>query len=204
MMKGLFAGRALFDYLRFKSICCVLLSGLGVTPLLAADEVSVFEVQSANFELDNSLLLLDSVIAIEFPDYINSAIDQGFAVPLSFEVEIREVVKYWFDKKNVSLKQQYVLHFLPMLNSYVVSDINAGQRYYFDSREEAVRSMQVVYRYPMFDIDNIDRALDVYARMRFGLDVDELPLPLKSSSFWDNDWDLQSEWFEWAIRRVGQ
>ena len=199
-MKNLFAGRALFDYLRFRSICCALLSGLVATPLLAADEVSVFEVQSAGFELEDSLLLLDSVIAIKLPDYINAAIDQGFAVPLSFEVEIRETVDYWFDKRKVSLKQQYVLHFLPMLNSYVVSDINAGQRYYFDNREGAVMSMKVVYRYPMFDIDNIDRDLNIYARMRFGLDVDELPLPLKSSSFWDNDWDLQSEWFEWKVR----
>lgn len=203
-MNDLFACRPLFDYLRFKSICFILISGLGVTPLLAADEDTVFEVQSANFELDNSLLLLNSIISIELPGYITAAIDRGFAVPLSFEVEMFETVDYWFDKKYVSLKQQYLLHFLPMLNSYVVSDINAGQRYYFDSREEAVESILVVYRYPMFDIDNIDRAQNVYARMRFGLDVDELPLPLKSSSLWDNDWDLQSEWFEWEVRRVKQ
>jgi len=200
MMKRLFTGRRFFDYLRFRSICCVLLSGLAIAPVMAAEDGPVFKVQSANFELENSLLLLDSAIAIELPDYINAAIDQGFAVPLSFEVEIREIVKYWFDRKKVSLKQQYVLHFLPMLNSYVVSDINAGQRHYFDNREEAVQSIKRVYRYPMFDIDNLDKDMKLYARMRFGLDVDELPLPLKSSSFWDNDWDLQSKWFEWKIR----
>jgi len=199
-MKNLFAGRALVNYLRIRFICCALVSGLVTTPLLAAGEAPVFEVRSANFELEKSLLLLDSVIAIKLPGYINAAIDQGFSVPLSFEVEIRERVKYWFDVKHVSLKQQYLLHFLPMLNSYVVSDINTGQRYYFDNREEAVRSMKRVYRYPMFDIENIDRNLNIYARMRFGLDVDKLPLPLKSSSFWDNDWDLQSEWFEWEVR----
>lgn len=164
-----------------------------------ADEDAVFEVNSARFSLNDSLLLLDSIVAIELPDYINMAIDQGFAVPLSFEVDILEVRKYWLDKKLVSLKQQYLLHYLPMLNSYVISDINQGQRYYFDSRVQAVNSLQVVYQYPLFDIGNIDHNKNVYARMRFGLDVEALPLPLKSSSLWDNDWELQSDWFEWQI-----
>jgi hypothetical protein len=37
--------------------------------------------------------------------------------------------------------------------------------------------------------------------VRFGIDIDELPLPLQSSWFWDSDWDLQSEWYEWEIKR---
>lgn len=167
-----------------------------------ADEKPVFEVQTARFNLQESLLVLDSRISIDLPDYISIAIDQGFAVPLSFEVEILELKNYWFDRKIVSLKQQYLLHYLPMLNSYVVSDINQGQRYYFDSKKEAVNSLKVIYRYPMLDIGNISRDLEVYARIRFGLDFEELPLPLKSSSLWDNDWDLQSEWFAWEFERA--
>jgi len=167
-----------------------------------ADEKPVFEVQQARFVLEETLLLLDSKISIELPDYISIAIDQGFAVPLSFEVEILETRKYWFDRKVISLKQQYLLHYLPMLDSYVISDINNSQRHYFDSRKEAVNSLKVIYRYPMLDIGNINRDLSVYARMRFGLDVEELPLPLKSSSLWDKDWGLQSEWFPWEIDRT--
>lgn len=166
-----------------------------------AEERPVFEVQKARFVLQETLLLLDSTISIELPEYISIAIDQGFAVPLSFEVEILEVKKYWFDRKIISLKQQYLLHYLPMLNSYVVSDLNNSQRNYFDSRKEAVNSLKVIYRYPMLDIGNISRDLKVYAQMRFGLDIEELPLPLKSSSLWDNDWSLQSEWFHWSIDR---
>ncbi len=167
-----------------------------------AEQVAVFVVEDANFSMQNSLLLLDAHLVIELPDYISIAVDRGFAVPLMFEVEILETKNYWFDKKIVSLKQQYLLHYLPMLDSYVVSDVNQGQRHYFDSRERAVGSIEVIYNYAMLDIGNIAQDLDVYARMRVGLDVDELPLPLKSSSLWDNDWDLQSEWFNWEIDRV--
>ncbi len=168
------------------------------------DEKPVFSVRHAIFELDGSLLLLEALIDIELPDYMAIAIDQGFAVPMSFEVEILESRKYWFDRKIVSLKQQYLLHYLPMLDAYVVSDINQGLRTYFDSREDAVLLLKKISRYPMLDIGNIDTEPDVYARLRFGLDGDELPVPLKSSSLWDNDWDLQSEWYNWEISQVRQ
>lgn len=166
-----------------------------------AQEIAVFQIEEAAFQLNESLLVLDARVNISLPEYIKMAVDQGFAVPLSFEVEILEDRKYWLDRKLVSLKQQYLLHFLPMLDAYVISDINQGSRAYFDSREEAVNSLKYIVNYPMFDIGNIDADLNVYARMQFGLDSDELPLPLKSSSLWANDWDLQSEWFHWEIDR---
>ncbi|MCP4186173.1 MAG: DUF4390 domain-containing protein [Gammaproteobacteria bacterium] len=167
-----------------------------------AEQHPVFEVSNASFSMQDSLLLLDARLSIELPRYISIAVDRGFAVPLIFEVEILEIKKYWFDKKIVSLKQQYLLHYLPMLDSYVISDVNQGQRHYFESRDKAVASIEVIFNYPMLDIGNIEPDLEVYARMRVGLDVDELPLPLKSSSLWDNDWDLQSKWFKWEVDQV--
>jgi hypothetical protein len=120
-----------------------------------------------------------------------------------FEVEIRSERSYWFDKKVVSLKQQYRLHHLPILDSFVVFDVNSSERSYFDNRKAAVQSIEVVYNYPMLDVNNLALKKKYYARVRYGIDIDELPLPLKSSSFWDNDWDLQSDWYEWEIRRPG-
>ena len=160
-----------------------------------------FEIESAAFKLNKTLLLLDLVVDSEIPDYISIAIDQGFAVPMMFEVEIRAKKDYWFDDKVVSLKQQYLLHHQPMLDSFVVHDVNSSARHYFDDRKAAVLFIEVVYNYPMLDINNLAPNREYYARVRFGIDTDELPLPLKSSSLWDNDWDLQSDWFEWEVVR---
>ena len=165
-----------------------------------AQEPDPFVIRRAEFTLDQSLLLLDLVVDSELPDYISIAIEQGFSVPMMFEVEIRASKRYWFDDRIVSLKQQYLLHHQPMLDSYVVFDVNNSERLYFDSREAAVRFIEVVYNYPMLDINNLAPDRDYYARVRFGIDADELPLPLKSSSLWDNDWNLKSEWYEWGIQ----
>jgi len=170
-------------------------------PLVVAEDGVAFRVQNASFSLDETLLELNSEIEIELPAYISIAIEQGFAVPLMFEVEILSPIKYWPDRKIVSLKQQYQLHFLPMLGSYVIFDLNAGQRYYFDSLNEAVEYLHKVNNYPMLDVNNISDERSYYARFCFGIDGDELPLPLKSSSLWDNDWNLKSDWYAWDIEK---
>lgn len=171
-----------------------------LAPVFAsAEEGDVFNTSDAYFILDDSLLLLNAEFQIELPEYIELAVDQGFAVPIMFEVEVLEEKKYWLDEKVISLKQQYLLHYLPMLNAYVIIDVNIGQRYYFDSRADAVMYLLAIYRYPMFDIENFSPDRVFYARLRIGIDTDELPLPLKSSSLWDNDWNLRSDWYEWGI-----
>jgi hypothetical protein len=178
------------------ALLLALLAGAAVQ----AQEAEPFVVSSAEFRLDDSMLMLDMSVDSNIPDYILLAIDQGFAVPIMFEVEIRAAKRYWFDDRIVSLKQQYILHHQPMLDSYVVFDVNSSERVYFGTREAAVRYIEVVYNYPMFNIDNLAPGRDYYARVRYGIDADELPLPLKSSSLWDNDWDLKSDWFEWDIQ----
>lgn len=186
--------------LRHALITVVLMLGLWSIPLHAEDE-DPFVVDRAEFNLDESLLRLNLLIDSQIPGYILIAIDQGFAVPLMFEVEIRSEKKYWFDEKVVSLKQQYLLHHQPMLDSFVVLDVNTSERHYFDTRKAAVQFTEVVYNYPMLDINNLAPEKDYYARVRFGIDAEELPLPLKSSSLWDNDWDLKSDWYEWEVVR---
>ena len=163
--------------------------------------LEVMRDSPSRLEPDYNLALLDLEIDSSIPDFISIAIDQGFAVPMMFEIEIRSEKPYWLDDKVVSLKQQYRLHYQPMLDSFVVLDVNTAERHYFDERKAAVQFIELVYNYPMLDINNLAADKNYYARVRFGIDSDELPLPLQSSWFWDSDWDLQSEWFEWEVRR---
>lgn len=185
--------------LRYSNSLALLLLMI-VSAVSMAQETEPFVVTHAEFTLDQSLLMLDLVVDSEIPEYIEIAIEQGFSVPIMFEVEIRANKRYWFDDRIVSLKQQYQLHHQPMLDSYVVFDVNNSERFYFSKREAAVQYIEVVYNYPMLNINNLAPDRDYYARVRYGIDADELPLPLKSSSLWDNDWDLKSVWYEWPIQ----
>ncbi len=71
----------------------------------------------------------------------------------------------------------------------------------FGNRKAAVHFIEVVYNYPMLDIKNLVADKDYYARIQFGIDTDELQLSFKSDSLWDNGWNLQSDWYEWEVKR---
>ena len=178
---------------------CVILMALAVSAPAVAEEA--FVLDRFNLSYHGSLMQLDLVVDIELPDYIGAAVEQGFAVPLMFEFEILAKRNYWFDDRVIALKQRYLLNYQPMLDSYVVYDINASIRHYFGDFSAAVHFVEVAYRYPLFDVANFSRGRDYYARLRFGIDTDALPRRLKSSALWDNDWDLQSEWHEQEVVR---
>jgi hypothetical protein len=200
---------AVFEYIppallrRFSGhffIFLILATWLFIAPsAVVAEEGEPFEVQTAIFYLEDTLLKLDLEVNIDLPVFIGIAVNQGLAIPLMFEVEIFTSRNFWFDKRVVTLKQGYLLHFLPMLSSYVVLDVNAGKRHYFDSLDEAVEYMEAVYDYPMLDIGNFDFNRAFYARTRFRIDTDRLPLPLKPSVFWPSDWDERSKWFSFEM-----
>lgn len=182
---------------------CLALFLLLVAAAPRAREAEPFSIRHADFSLNGSMLRLDLAVDSRIPKYILLAIDQGFAVPLMFEVEIRSPRNWWFDPKIVSLKQQYLLHHQPMLDAYVVLDLNSSERHYFAELDDAVQYVEVVYNYPMLDVNNLVDDREYYARVRFGIDTDELPQPLKSSSLWDNNWNLKSDWYEWEVEQAG-
>jgi len=67
-----------------------ILMSLVVLPALAsgamAQDKDPFIVETADFSLDRDLLMLDMVVESDIPDYISIALEQGFAVPIMFEV----------------------------------------------------------------------------------------------------------------------
>lgn len=87
------------------------------------------------------------------------------------------------------------------LDSCAVLDVNSSERHTIEIRKAAVQFIEVVYNYRMLDINNLAADKDYYVRLRFGIYTDELPLSLKSGSLWDNDRNLQSDWYEWEVKR---
>jgi len=168
---------------------------------VGADNSASFQVESVNTQLNDSVYFLNSVLKIELPGYILSAVDQGFELPLALEIEVYQNKRLWFDDLVVFIKQQYVVQYHSLLDSFSILDVNAGQRRYFPSIEEVYTRLSVILNFPVLDNNNLSEDESYHARLRIGVDSSELPIPLKSSSLWKNNWDLKSEWYEWDVTR---
>jgi len=165
--------------------------------LVWADEA--FGVESASTRLDGDVYFLNTVFRIDLPDYITTALSQGFELPLVMEIDVYKHRSLWFDSRAVYIKQQYKIHYHLLLDAVSIFDVNAGSRSFYSTIDEAVEKLSVLIKYPMLDNNNLQQDKTYQVRLRFGIDISELPIPLKSSSLWKNDWALSSDWYEWMV-----
>jgi hypothetical protein len=164
------------------------------------DEVEEgFTVRSASTQLNDNVYFLNAVMEAQLPEYIRSAVDQGFELPISMEIEFYRARSLWFDERIIYIKQQYRIRYHTLLDVVSVYDVNAGMSRYFANLDEALDRLMVVYNSPILDRNNLEAEQEYRGRLRFGIDSEELPLPLKSSSLWRNNWELASDWFEWEL-----
>lgn len=177
---------------------CLMVTVFALRPSYA-DDSPAFAVASVNSTLNGSVYFINAVLEINLPYYIKSAVDQGFDLPLIMEIEVFRSRGMWFDEKVVYIKQQYLLRYHALLDSVSIFDVNAGNRLYYASLDTAIARLSVLIDYPALDNNSLQAGKFYNARIRFGIDSSELPLPLKSSSLWENNWDLKSDWMEWEL-----
>jgi len=60
--------------------------------------------------------------------------------------------------------------------------------------------VSVLFNYRLLDGQALKPGKRYRLRLRFGIDQAELPIPLKSTSLWQNDWNLSSDWYEWTYQ----
>lgn len=181
-----------------KLVFTLLIAVTALRPAVAFSEQQ-FVVESVTTQLNETVYFLNTVFEINLPGYISDAVDQGFDLPLAMEIEVYKQRRFWFDEKVVYIKQQYRLNYHALLDAVSIFDINAGSRKFFLSLDEAIQQMSVLLSYPLLDNNDLSATHRYSARLRFGIDNSEIPLPLKSSSFWENDWSLISDWYEWEL-----
>ena len=174
---------------------------LALQPVVSSAQVGdAFVVKSANTHLDGNIFFLNAVFDVQLPFYITDAIAQGFNLPVLMEIEVFKSKSFWFDEQIVYIKQQYLVNNHPLLDAVSVLNMNSGRRQYFSTLVEAVQHISALLDFPMLDQNNLPDDQDYDARIRLGVDQSQIPIPLKSSSFWKNNWDLKSEWYEWELK----
>lgn len=169
-----------------------------VCPSFASAE-NAFVIKSVSTRLNGTVHFLDAEFEINLPAYIASAFEKGFDLPLVIEIVVARYRGYWFNAEVVKIRQQYLLQYHAIIDSVTLINVNSGSRQHFLSLKEALAYLSKLRNFPLLDNNSLKQDTHYQATIKFGIDVAELPIPLKSSSWWENDWDLVSEPKGWNI-----
>ncbi|MGH8129711.1 MAG: DUF4390 domain-containing protein, partial [Steroidobacteraceae bacterium] len=124
-------------------------------------------------------------------------------VPLRIELnlEVIRVRRFLPDAGEAELTWQYELEYRPLSQRYVVRNINSGEQDSFATLYSALNNLGRIQNLPVIDDALLESDSRHRVRLRAALSTREYPAPLRILFFWRDDWQLQSNWFEWQLDR---
>ena len=159
-----------------------------------------FEIRGGEVTLNNGVYQLDADIDFELSPAARDALESG--VPLAFElqIELTRPRRLWLDETVAKLTQRYRIRYHALSDRYVLTDLNSGASRSFSTRGSVLAALGTARSLPVIDQRQLKQGEEYELWLRAGLDVDDLPPPLKTGAYLSPQWRLLSEWHMWRFR----
>lgn len=159
-----------------------------------------FAVRDGEVLLSDGVYLLDAAVDFNLSPQATEALESG--VPLTFELQIELIRprRLWLDEVIAKLTQRYRVRYHALSGRYVLINLNTGDSRSFPSRTSALSALGTIQGLPIIDRKLLQPGREYQIWLRAGLDVDDLPPPLKTGAYLSPQWRLLSEWHLWEFK----
>ena len=175
-----------------------------VSTAWSQDEVEragYFEVRSASTRLVDGVHLLDGRLQLVLSSEALQALSSGVPLTIELQLELIRVRRFVWDDAAAELALRYELEYRPLSQRYIVRNLNSGNQDSFATLYSALNNLGRVQGLPVIDDALLEADKNYRVRLRAMLQTQQYPAPLRLLFFWRDQWQLQSEWFEWLLER---
>ncbi len=177
------------------ALATVVLLLLPVRAALAED----FEIRTASLGLADGAWRLAARIDYRLTEEALAALESGVTLTFRVDVEISRVRRWLPDAEALTTALDWQLSYEPLSKRYLVR--------YPDEREPsshatlfgALTAIGRVQSLPIAEAAQLDAANTYDVAVHAVLSRQTLPAPLQFLAFWDGDFSLESDWYEWTI-----
>ena len=169
---------------------------------VAQDEVEragYFEVRSASTRLAGGVHTLDARIQLVLSSEALRALSSGVPLTIELQLELIRVRRFYWDDGAAELALRYELEYRPLSQRYIVKNLNSGDQDSFATLYSSLNNLGRVQGLPVIDDALLEADSSYRIRLRAMLNTQQYPAPLRLLFFWRDEWQLQSEWFEWSL-----
>ena len=159
-----------------------------------------FAVIGGNSTVERNRLRTDAELDLVLDRAPAEALVAGIPLNLSVDIRLFRLKGALWKKQIANWRYRHVLVYHRLSGRYSVENVASGQMKTFTTLIEALNSLSLVRfseKLPISIHDN-DR---LQVRLRVGLEIDELPAPLRLIALFFRDWQQTSEWQQWEIAR---
>jgi len=180
---------------RIKTLFLVLLlSGASIHA-----NASSLRFENASTYLDDGIYYLDAFARVEIGDEPERALVNGVELHFIVDVIVERDRRWWLDRQVVERRLRYKLYFYELTRHYRVDNLQTGESDNYRSLTAALRFLGQINRLPLVGANRIKQSKRYKASIELSLDSTRLPGPLATQSVITDDWDIQSEVFEWSL-----
>jgi hypothetical protein len=181
-----------------------MLAGLVMQPGLAQDgleRAGYFEVRSASTRQVGGVHTLDARLQLVLSSEALEALSSGVPLTIELQLEVIRIRRFVWDDAEAELALRYELQYRPLSQRYLVRNLNSGDQDSFATLYSALNNLGRVQGLPVIDDALLEYGKNYRVRLRAMLNTQQYSAPLRLLLFWRDEWQLQSEWFEWLLER---
>lgn len=161
----------------------------------ATVDAAGFTVISTKPELDNGSYRLSAELGFELSTEVNEAIQNGIPVTLSIDIEVLRQREYLWAESVMLQRHHYRLQYHALSEQYLVKNIKTGEQTFYKVLEDALYNLEHIADLPVIDDSELDPRRDYIVRLRTGINIRDLPAPLRFFAYFSPGWNLSSGWF---------
>lgn len=165
-------------------------------------EADLLDVQSAFITLNSGVYQLFVRVQYPLDEIMRAALSEGTSVSFVVDVEVSRARRFWLDAGILSIKLVRELSFQSVTERYVVRDpLGEGVTNSFATLEEALGSLGQIDAWPILVTSQLTEPGEYAVRVRARIERGRLTDALRTLMFWSDDFQRESEWYEWSLQR---
>lgn len=191
------------------NVCATLVAALIAAVLAAAplaaqqlpERQGFFDIRSASTRLVDGVHELEARLQLILSDEALDALNSGVPLTIELEFQVIRVRGLWLDAVDASLTVTYELEYRPLSQRYIVRNLNSGNQDSFSTLYSALNNLGRIQGLPVIDDAVLDPDSRYRLRLQARLSTRQYPAALRMLFFWRDQWQLESNWYEWTLER---
>lgn len=176
------------------------LLALFASMLCGTAQAAGFFVLNAKSDLQDDVYRLTANVKSQLSPDVENALKNGIAVVMQLDIEVlRPGAYYLWSETIATLRQQYRVQYHALSRRYLVSNLNSTAQEYFSGLDDVMASLGAITDLPILDRSLLEAGEQYIARVRFGINFDALPVPLRYYAYVLPQWRLQSDWYSFPL-----
>ena len=169
-----------------------LLAGLLLFPMVGW--TSEFEVTRMECRLQDGDYQLNADIRYDFSEKALEALANGVPLTLQLHLQLRREGAWLWERDVVDRRMSMQLRYHSLAALYQLVDLETGRQQSFATRDAVLAALGEIRALPVIEQKKLERGESYKLQLRTVLDIDALPLPLRSMAYISPSWNLSSDW----------